>query len=170
MNNIYLIGMMGSGKTVTGKQLASLLAKSFLDLDHAIQQRAGITIADIFDQKGEEHFRDLETSLLKDMSHHNDEVISTGGGIVLRPENIEAMLATGRVVYLETKIEGLWDRVKDNTDRPLLKGPNPRARLEAIFKERQAQYKRASNLTVETDEKTAEVVAEEIIRLLEGRE
>src|SRR3990167_7279780 len=110
--NIYLIGMMGSGKSVTGKALADMMKLKFVDLDSVLAEKTGSSISEIFESKGETHFRNLEAQILdKTVSQENHAVIATGGGIVVRPENVRIMKETGRVVYLKTGMECLKERL-----------------------------------------------------------
>lgn len=164
--NIYLVGMMGSGKTVTGKVLASLTGYRFVDLDRVIESEQQTTISSLFETKGELFFRGLETEALKAAAQGNRQVISTGGGIVLRPENREAMKHSGTVVFLETALPWLLKRLRGSTDRPLLKTPEWSSRVEQLVEERLPLYKEAASISVTTDGKTAAQVAGEIVSLL----
>ncbi len=164
--NIYLVGMMGSGKTVTGKVLASLTGFRFIDLDQVIESEQKMTISVLFEKKGESFFRDLETQALKSAAAGTRQVISTGGGIVIRPENREIMKTSGTVVFLETSLQWLLKRLRGSTDRPLLKTPDWANRVEQLVKERLPLYKEASSASVLTDGKTAAQAAGEIISLL----
>ncbi len=161
-SNIYLVGMMGSGKSVTGKRLAVMLDCLFVDLDELIQEKTRRTIVDIFEKEGEEFFRNLESSALKEVSGLGPKVIATGGGTVLRPENIVRMHDTGKICFLETSVEVLWDRVKWKKDRPLLRQGDPKKNLEKIFEIRSPLYLKVSDLEVHTDGRTAQDVAQEI--------
>ena len=164
--NIYLIGMMGSGKSVTGRRLAALLGFTFLDLDEQIQKKTGLTIPEIFSKEGETFFRDRESEILKDASKGDLRVVATGGGAVLRSSNVELMRVTGKTVFLETSPGILWDRVRDKKDRPLLHSGQPQEKLLEIYAYRLPIYKGAADLTVNTDGKTAAAVAEEIQELI----
>jgi shikimate kinase len=162
--------MMGSGKSVTGKMLAALLNARFVDLDTVIETKSGTTIAEIFATKGEAYFRDLETAVLTEASEQNSPcVFATGGGVVLRSENVAVMKRAGVTVYLETSLEALWDRVKGNDKRPLLKVENPRQALEKILDARRQSYENNCQLRVRTDGQTAETVARTILSLLEKK-
>jgi shikimate kinase len=167
MRNVYLIGMMGSGKTVTGKTLALLLGCGFLDLDDVIQGKSRRTINDLFEKEGEEFFREQEILALAEASSKGPRVIATGGGTVLRPVNIERMKSTGLLIYLETSLETLWSRVKEKTDRPLLKGSTPKEQLEKIFSARKPIYERVCDIKVLTDGLSADVIARQIMMQLE---
>ena len=162
MPNIYLTGMMGSGKTVTGRKLAILMHYTFVDLDEMIQTRTKKTIAQIFAEDGENYFRREESYLLREVSRLNARVVATGGGSVLRSENVQCMHDTGKIIYLETSFEILWQRVKDKKDRPLLKSDDPKAALSRIYAERQEAYGGSYDFRVATDGLTAEAVAKKI--------
>src|SRR5688572_7312409 len=105
MNNLYLIGMMGSGKSVTGKKLAEILGTLFIDLDERVQDRTRRKITDIFEKDGEAYFRQQETAALAEVCKEGPAVIATGGGTILSAENVERMKATGKVVFLETSLD-----------------------------------------------------------------
>lgn len=164
--NIYLVGMMGSGKTVTGKVLASLTGFRFVDLDQVIESEQKTTISVLFETKGESFFRDLETRTLRAAAAGTRQIISTGGGIIIRPENREIMKATGTVVFLETGLQWLLKRLRGSTDRPLLKTPDWTSRVEQLVKERMPLYKEAASVSILTDGKTAAQAAGEIVSLL----
>ena len=166
MNNLYLVGMMGSGKSVTGKKLAALLQCGFVDLDQWIEDRYHRSINEIFEKEGEPFFRDAEAGLLKEASGAGPRVVATGGGTVLRRENVTLMRGTGKIVFLETSPDMLWERVKHKKDRPLLKGLDPQGKLRQIFSSRQSFYEQACDFKVNTDGQTAEVVAEKILQEL----
>ncbi len=165
MGNIYLTGMMGSGKSVTGRKLAAKMEYPFTDLDEKIQLRTKKTIHELF-AKGEETFRHEESLALRDAAESSPRVIATGGGVILKPANIDFMRQTGKIIFLETSPDMLWNRVKDKKDRPLLRGENPKDNLLKIFSERQKKYEDSSDLKVNTDGKTAAAVADEIFGLL----
>ena len=166
MSNLYLIGMMGSGKSVTGKKLAELTGLSFLDLDDEIEKKTGRSIADIFEKQGEPFFRREESALLAEISRTDRQVVATGGGVVLDPANVACMKKTGRVIYLESSGDTLWQRVREKKGRPLLGGADPKTRLFEILERRRSLYEKASGLRVQTDGQTAEVVAKKIFSLL----
>jgi shikimate kinase len=169
MRNIYLIGMMGSGKSVTGKRLAVKLGCGFVDLDDLIEKKAGKSITQIFSEKGEPYFRDLEAQILKETSAEEMKVVATGGGAILRHANVELMRATGQVIFLEASPEILWERVKDKKDRPLSRGGKPQERLLEIYATRKPLYEGASHDKINTDGKTAGAVADEICQILDAK-
>lgn len=164
MKNVYLIGMMGSGKTSSGRALAKLLALPFFDLDDQIVERSGQSINDIFKTKGEPYFRSLESELLNEISRKTDQVVATGGGIVLSSSNNEKMKSTGHVIYLKTSLDVLWERVKEKKDRPLLSGPDPQKALAGLFYGRTPLYEANSDKFFSTDRKSPEAVAAEIYK------
>lgn len=162
MNNIYLTGMMGCGKTTTGKILAGITGRTFFDTDELIERKAGVSIAEIFERFGEAHFRRMESDALEEISEQNDAVVACGGGIVLDEKNVEVMKETGRIIYLDRDIEELIQTVETGK-RPLLKDGQQKVRQ--IFAARKSIYEQAADyrvLCADTPQKTAE----EIRRLL----
>lgn len=160
---IFLIGMMGSGKSVTAKSLASMLQASFVDLDRSIEASADLSVSEIFKKHGEAYFRDLESKELQGLENLSGTlVVATGGGIVLRPKNTNWMKHHGEVVYLQASLEVLWQRVKGNQNRPLLAMDDPRAVLEKISAERELLYQNNADISIQTDGRSADDVAQEI--------
>jgi shikimate kinase len=161
---IYLIGFMGSGKSYTGRQLAQLLNRRFIDLDDWIEQKAGLSIREIFEQQGERHFRQAEAQALRQMVQQPAAVIATGGGTPCFHQNIEWMNANGLTVYLDTSQEVLFQRLKDGRDhRPLLRAmPDEglRAYISHKLQERTHYYQQAS--IVYAQETGREAVAEDL--------
>ncbi len=166
MSNVYLVGMMGSGKSVTAKKLAALLGCGFVDLDQWIEERHHRSINEIFEKEGEAFFRGEESEILKEVCGAGPRVVATGGGTVLRPENVERMRATGKIIFLAATLEVLWERVKAKKDRPLLKGQDPKASLAGIFQVRRPVYEKVCDFSVNTDGQTAEAVARKIMEAL----
>jgi shikimate kinase len=161
--------MMGSGKTTTGKALADLLDYTFVDLDVEIQAKEGRTIPEIFAGSGEPCFRDAESAVLEHFSKKSEQVIATGGGLVLREENVRRMKKTGKVVLLKASAESLWQRVRYSKDRPLLNKPDPLGALQRILIDRESIYENACHFSVLTDGKIADDVAGEIQEMLRSR-
>ncbi|MBI4431172.1 MAG: shikimate kinase [Candidatus Omnitrophica bacterium] len=168
MNNIYLVGMMGAGKSVTGRHLAELLGRRFIETDQLIEEGTKKTIQKIFEEMGEPAFRKLESGVLKDVSRCQGAVVSLGGGAVRDRENLELIKSTGRMIYLRSKPETLWNRVRGGKERPLLNVAAPFERIKTLLKERAAHYEEA-DMIVDTDGKSPEAVAEEIRSLVETR-
>ena len=163
--SLYLVGMMGSGKTSTGRPLAEGLGYGFVDADAVIEQAAGCTIPEIFEQDGESGFRAIETQVLNAISQRHSLVVATGGGVVTQSANW-GLLHSGIVIWLDVDREQLLKRLRaDTTARPLLQRPNPEAALDALLNERRPLYAEA-DLTVVIDEEPPDVVADGILQLL----
>ena len=123
--NIYLIGLMGAGKSTVGKMLAKRLGKTFYDSDHEIEKRCGVKIPTIFEMEGEEGFRKRESLVIKDLTKLEDVVLATGGGSVLLPENRQCLHENGFVIYLRANPHELWIRTRNDKGRPLLNTADP---------------------------------------------
>jgi len=163
--SLYLVGMMGSGKSTTGRPLAERLGYGFVDADAVIEQVAGCSISEIFERDGEEEFRNLETQVLRSISERHSLVVATGGGIVTRSQNW-GMMHQGIVIWLDVERGQLLQRLqKDASQRPLLMGSDPAETVGAILEERRPLYDEA-DLTVVIESETPEVVADGIIQLL----
>ena len=162
--NVILTGMMGSGKTTVGRELAAVLSYSFIDLDEIIEKKFG-KISDIFAQKGEEYFREAETQELKNLKEKEKFVLSTGGGIILKDENIEILKKIGQVFYLSAKSETIYERIKNQNHRPLLNTENPKKSIEEILNKRLEQYEKSGEKII-TDSKSAKEIAGEIYEKL----
>lgn len=155
--NIYLIGMMGAGKTTVGRELATQLGYRFFDTDTLIEQAARQTINDIFVNSGEDAFRQIETQVLAEISAYTRLAIATGGGIVLRRENW-SYLHHGLIVWLDAPVELLIARLADDTSRPLLQDPDPATRLQTLLDQRQRLYAQADiQITLNAGETPAQV-------------
>jgi len=163
--SLYLVGMMGSGKTSTGRPLAERLGYGFVDADAVIEQVAGCTISEIFERDGEEEFRSLETQVMRSISERHSLVVATGGGVVTRTENW-GMMHQGIVIWLDVERRQLLQRLQnDSTQRPLLMTGDPAETLDEILKQRRPLYDEA-DLTVVIESESADVVADGIIQLL----
>ncbi len=163
--SIYLIGMMGSGKTSTGRPLAERLGYGFVDADAVVEQAAGCTIPEIFEKDGEPGFRALESQVLNAISQRHSLVVATGGGVVTQAENW-GLLHSGIVVWLDVMQDELLKRLKaDATVRPLLMAPDPEAELETLLNQRRPLYAEA-DLTVVVNDETPDAVADGILQLL----
>ena len=165
--SIYLIGMMGSGKTSTGRPLAERLGYGFVDADAVIEQAAGCSIAEMFQRDGEPEFRALEKQVLNSISQRHSLVVATGGGVVTQRENW-GVLHSGIVIWLDVAQEQLLKRLQaDTTVRPLLQTVDPEAALNELLAERKALYAEA-DLTVVINDEPPEAVADGIVQLLPG--
>ena len=163
--SLYLVGMMGSGKSSTGRPLAEKLGYGFVDSDSVIEQLAGCSIPEIFQRDGEAGFRALETQVLSAISERHSLVVATGGGVVTRSENWGVM-HQGIVIWLDVEREQLLKRLEaDSTPRPLLEEADPAQALDRILNARRPQYSEA-DLTVVIEEETPDVVADCILQLL----
>lgn len=164
LQNIVLIGFMGTGKSTVGRRLAMALNWEFIDTDLAIESEMGITVSDVFHRYGESRFRTEESRVVKRLSSCQHCVISTGGGTVCNAENFEILLTSGLVICLAASLETILQRVGVGTaDRPLLK--RSPAEIEKLCQSRQAIYAKA-HYTVDTTNQSIEVVVDEILRLL----
>lgn len=164
MKNIILVGMPGCGKTTVAKELVSLLFGVIaVDIDEEIVKSEKRTINDIFEKDGEEYFRELETKTLKMYSNMNNLVISTGGGVVEKVENIDIMKKNGLVFYLYSDVNTLYERVKTDFSRPLLKVENVKERLEMLYNRRDKKYRRA-DFIIDTTNLTPNETARSIIK------
>ena len=163
--SLYLVGMMGSGKTSTGRPLAERLGYGFVDADAVIEQAAGCSIPDIFDRDGEAGFRSLESQVLSAISQRHSLVVATGGGVVTQPENW-GLLHSGIVIWLDVVPDQLLHRLNaDSTVRPLLQTTDPEAALNALLNERRPLYSEA-DLSVVINDEPPEAVADGILQLL----
>ena len=163
--SLYLVGMMGSGKTSTGRPLAERLGYGFVDADAVIEQAAGCSIPEIFERDGEAGFRSLESQVLSAISQRHSLVVATGGGVVTQPENW-GMLHSGSVIWLDVVPDQLLQRLNaDSTVRPLLQTADPEAALNALLNERRPLYAEA-DLTVVINDETPEAVADGILQLV----
>ncbi|WP_347239573.1 shikimate kinase [Microcoleus sp. FACHB-68] len=169
--NLYLVGMMGAGKTTVGRILAKQLGYRFVDTDELVEQVAGQSIAEMFETEGEEAFRQTETKVLGEVAAYKKLVISTGGGIVLRQQNW-SYLHYGIVVWLDVPVEQLYERLRQDTTRPLLRDPDPLAKLHSLYESRQRLYAQADVHIItgagETPQQLAPRVLEEIRKVLKS--
>lgn len=163
--NIILEGFMGSGKSTVSELISDKLELELIDTDEAIEEAEGRKISEIFEQDGEEAFRDMETGLMEMVisEHMRETVISLGGGLPVREKNRELLKRAGKVVYLRTSPETVYDRLKGDETRPLLKSEDPLARIKELQDERGKIYEEAADIIVDTDGKSPEEVANEII-------
>ena len=145
--NLVLCGFMGSGKTSIGKRLAALTGMEFIDIDDYIQKKHKKKISDIFRDQGEEAFRQLETQAVRELASRTGCIIASGGGTVLRQENVDLFHSAGcRIVLLDTPLPALQERLKNDTQRPLLQVPNRREVIERLYRERMPLYRKAADV------------------------
>jgi len=165
LENIVLVGPMGSGKTTVGRRLAVELNLSFFDSDHEIIDKTGVSIEHIFDIEGEEGFRNRESQILSELYQKSGAIIATGGGIVLRPENRAIMQQSGVVVYLTSSIEQLLSRTSKSKNRPILEKSLDREKtFRDILSEREVFYQQVATFEVDTTGKQLHEVIDEIKR------
>lgn len=166
-HNIVLIGYMGSGKSTAAKELHIKTGMEVIDTDAAIVKEQGRSINEIFQTDGETTFRELETELLRGLSEGSSEyILSTGGGMPVREENRTILKTLGTVFFLKAETDTILERVKEDTQRPLLQGVDQRTKISAMLKERTPMYELAADHVIETDGKTIEEVVSEILSLM----
>jgi shikimate kinase len=157
--NLYLVGMMGAGKTTVGRLLARRLKLRFVDSDHEIEKRCGVKVPLIFDIEGEAGFRARETQTLAELAALEGIVLATGGGAVLAAENRRRLAERGTVIYLRARPEDLYERVRQDRNRPLLATSDPLARLHELFVQRDPLYREIADVVVDTGRQTVQSLA-----------
>jgi len=162
IHNLALIGFMGTGKSSVGRIVAAALHYELVDTDQIIEQRAGKSIAEIFAQQGEGAFRELERQLVVEMVSWRKKVIATGGGLAANTENLASLKQHALVVCLWSSPEGIWQRVKHQSHRPLLQAPDPQAKIRELLAQRAPFYKQADVL-VNTDLRGLREVADHVL-------
>jgi shikimate kinase len=165
-NGISLIGFMGAGKSAVGRELSRRTGWPRHDTDEMIREQFGISIPDIFARHGESAFRDAETTLLKTLQRGMAGIVVTGGGIILREENVCLLRGMGRIIWLDADEEILWQRASRHSTRPLLQTPDPRARFAELLRERLPLYQTAADYRINTSSSSIAEVTDEIIALL----
>ena len=160
--NLFLVGLMGAGKTSVGRLLAKRFDKTFYDCDQEIERRTGVKIPVIFDIEGEAGFRARESAMLLELAALHDIVLATGGGAVVREENRRVLVQNGTVVYLRAALEDLWQRTRHDRSRPLLQSGDRRAKLEQLFIQRDPLYREVATLIVDTGKQSLRSLAQQI--------
>lgn len=164
--NIFFIGFMGVGKTTVSSYLSNLLSRKKIDIDQCIAKREKMKIPEIFKKYGEEYFRNCETEVLKDLNSEDGVIISCGGGIVLKEENISLMKERGKIILLTSTPQTIFERVRYSDERPILNNNMNVDFISELMKKREENYLHAADLIIDTDKKSIEEVCEEIISSL----
>ncbi|MDD2760740.1 MAG: shikimate kinase [Methylomonas sp.] len=164
LENIYLIGLMGVGKTTIGKQLAKALQRPFYDSDKVIEDSMGVDIPTIFSYEGEEGFRQREQAVIRQLAAIPGIVMATGGGSILRPENREVLKSSGFVVYLHCSIDKILYRTRHDTQRPLLRTDNPRLRLQTLLAQREPLYLDCADFKIDSGSLPGKTVVKTILQ------
>ena len=164
MKHLFLIGFMGAGKTSVSQALAKTLGWKVVEMDQHIAAQEGMSISNIFAQKGEPYFRACETALLESFAQSEPCVVSCGGGVPMREENVAAMKRSGTVVLLTARPEVILERVKDDHSRPLLEGHKDIPYITSLMEQRRPKYEAAADLVVDTSDISVEEVCQEILQ------
>lgn len=167
--NIFLVGMMGAGKTSVGRVLAKRLNKIFYDSDHVIEERTGVKIPVIFEIEGEPGFRHRESAVLDELTALDEVVLATGGGAVLAQENRDRLRTRGTVVYLRASVKDLLNRTRHDKNRPLLQTADPRARLNELYEMRDPLYREVAHVTIDTGSQSLTTLVNRLHQVLESR-
>ena len=162
-HNIFLIGFMGVGKSTVSDYLSKILASPQVEIDQVIVNKEHMSINKIFEEYGEEYFRNCETNLLIELQKKNNQIVSCGGGVAMREINVREMKKNGRVVLLTASPETILERVKDSDERPLLRGRKNTEYISELMEIRRPKYRAAADIIVDTDHKNVEEIAEEIV-------
>lgn len=168
--NIVLIGFMGAGKTTISNYLSTLFAMDVVEMDEIIARREGMSISDIFETYGEQYFRDAETNLLIEMQARTNTVISCGGGTPLRECNVAEMKKNGKVVLLTAAPETIYERVKDDHNRPVIENNKTVSFISELMEKRREKYEAAADIVIVTDNKSTLEICEELVKRLTSDE
>ncbi len=167
---VVLIGMRGSGKTAVGRVLASLLGGEHVDTDDRVGERAGRSIAQIFEAEGESGFRRREREVIAEVVHDPPAVVSVGGGAILDETNVRKLQSAGMIVWLTAPVERLWERIQNDTGtgdtRPALTDRLGADELRQLLDEREPRYRNAADITIDTSHKEPSAIAEQIVEQL----
>lgn len=158
---------MGAGKTTIGRALAKKLDKRFIDSDHEIEARTGVSIPLIFEIEGEASFRQREAEVIRDLTGRSGIVLATGGGAILNPENRELLKSRGTVIYLRASVNNILQRTSHDKNRPLLQTPDPRQRIEQLAREREPYYVEVADFIIETGRPNVQSLVQTILNQLE---
>ena len=168
-SNVFLVGMMGAGKTTVGRLIARRLRLRFVDSDLEIERRCGVKIPVIFEIEGEAGFRSREAQAIAELAGLPGIVLATGGGVVIQAESRGHLKAGGTVVYLRARPEDLYERVRHDRNRPLLAKGDPLERLRALYVERDPLYREVADFVVDTGAQSVQILARELLEKLEER-
>ena len=163
MHNIFLIGFMGVGKSTIAKILAKELQMELVEMDETIEAESGMSINAIFEQYGEQHFRNLESALVEHIAQKGGAVVSCGGGAVLREQNVQRMKESGEIIFLSATPETIYERVKHSTKRPLLNGNMNVEYIASLMERRRVAYEGAADKVISTDGKYKSQIVDEIV-------
>lgn len=163
---MFLIGMMGAGKTTAGRIIARRLKRPFYDSDHEVERRCGVRIPLIFEIEGEPGFRAREAALIGELSALEDVVLATGGGAILAEANRRCLAGRGTVIYLHAKAAALYERVRQDKNRPLLATADPLARLESLYAVRDPLYREIADIVVDTGRQSVQNLARQLLSQL----
>jgi 3-dehydroquinate synthase len=166
-NNIFLVGLMGSGKTTIGRSLAKKLNLRFVDADQEIEARTGASIPLIFEIEGEASFRQREADVIRDLTAKKGIVLATGGGAVLNETSRQLLRERGTVVYLRASVASILQRTSHDKNRPLLQTPDPKARIEELSRQRSPLYQEVAHIIIETGRPNVHSVVQNILSQLE---
>lgn len=164
-NNIILIGFMGCGKSSVGYRLSYAMRRTLIDTDKWIERKQQSTISEIFAKEGEPAFRQMETDCVKKLIEEADnQIISTGGGLPMKEENHKLLKELGRVYYLRVTKETVYERLKDDTTRPLLQGDNPKGKIEELLTKRAPMYEACADVIIDVSGKSFDEIIGEIVK------
>lgn len=169
-SNIFLIGFMGCGKSTVALGLQKKYGMKVIEMDQLLSQRQGMSIPDIFEKYGETYFRDLESELVAEIQGMENQVVSCGGGVVLREQNVAKMKENGQVVLLTAKPETILERVKYDNNRPILRGKKTVAGITELMEARRPKYEAAADIVIHTDGKLVSRICKEVMQKLKERE
>lgn len=164
--NIFLIGFMGSGKSTIAKVLEERLHMELVEMDARIVEEQKMSINEIFERYGEPYFRDVESNLVLTIKDTGNCVVSCGGGVILRKENVENMKENGSIIYLCATPQTIYERVKDSTDRPLLNGNMNVEYISQMMEKRRPLYEAAADFSIRVDEKSVSAICDEIVKIV----
>lgn len=166
-SNIFLVGLMGSGKTTIGRALAKRLGLRFVDADHEIEARTGATIPLIFEIEGEASFRQREADVIRDLTGQQGIVLATGGGAILNEQSRRFLRERGTVIYLRASVSSLVQRTSHDRNRPLLQTGDPKAKFETLARERGPLYEQVAHIIIETGRPNVQAIVQTILSQLE---